>query len=61
MDFDHTARIEDARTGQWLTNLNPETDPVKWVDLGWMMADWDRMDDIVETTLLRRSSAAVMR
>ena len=59
MPFTHIAKIEDARTGQWLQTLDPLTDPIRHVDMGWMMGDWNQMDVFVETVALRGSTWAV--
>ncbi len=49
----HIVKIEDARTGQWLRSLDPVTDPIQRVDMGWTMGDWNQLDVSVETTALR--------
>jgi len=46
-------KIEDARTGQWLKHLNPLTDPITRIDLGWTMGDWNQLDVTIETVALR--------
>ncbi|WVW84505.1 hypothetical protein I302_106539 [Kwoniella bestiolae CBS 10118] len=48
----HIIKIEDARTGQWLRHLDPVTDPVKRIDMGWTMGDWNQLDVGVETVAL---------
>ena len=35
--------IEDARMGRMVQHLDPETEPVQWVDHGWKMGDWDQL------------------
>ncbi|GFZ45356.1 hypothetical protein JCM24511_03082 [Saitozyma sp. JCM 24511] len=45
----HVIKIEDARTGQWLHHLDPVTDPVERIDMGWTMGDWNQLDVSVET------------
>lgn len=52
----HVIKIEDARTGQWLHHLDPVTDPVERIDMGWTMGDWNQLDVSVETVGLRESS-----
>jgi hypothetical protein len=49
----HIIKIEDARTGQWLRHLDPVTDPVKRIDMGWTMGDYNQLDYTVETVALR--------
>ena len=51
----HTIKIEDARTGQWLRHLDPVTDPIYRIDMGWTMGDWNQLDVSVETVALRGS------
>jgi hypothetical protein len=51
----HVIKIEDARTGQWLHHLDPVTDPVERIDMGWTMGDWNQLDVSVETVGLRES------
>jgi hypothetical protein len=53
MPLAHISKIEDARTGQWLRHLDPVTDPVVRIDMGWTMGDWNQLDVGVETTTLR--------
>lgn len=53
MPLAHIIKIEDARTGQWLRHLDPVTDPVKRIDMGWTMGDWNQLDVGVETVALR--------
>ncbi|ODO01524.1 hypothetical protein I350_06344 [Cryptococcus amylolentus CBS 6273] len=52
MTFTHIAKIEDARTGQWLRHLDPVTDPIKRIDMGWTMGDWNQLDVSIETVAL---------
>ncbi|WWC88817.1 uncharacterized protein L201_003730 [Kwoniella dendrophila CBS 6074] len=52
MPLAHIIKIEDARTGQWLRHLDPITDPVKRIDMGWTMGDWNQLDVGVETVAL---------
>ncbi|WVR06229.1 hypothetical protein IAU60_003259 [Kwoniella sp. DSM 27419] len=52
MPLAHIIKIEDARTGQWLRHLDPVTDPVKRIDMGWMMGDWNQLDVTVATVAL---------
>ncbi|OCF31309.1 hypothetical protein I316_07095 [Kwoniella heveanensis BCC8398] len=49
MPLAHIIKIEDARTGQWLRHLDPVTDPVKRIDMGWTMGDWNQLDVTTET------------
>lgn len=49
----HVIKIEDARTGQWLRELDPVTDPLHVVDLGWSMGDWNQLDYTTGTVALR--------
>ncbi len=35
MPVAHIVKIEDARTGQWLRHLDPVTDPIHRIDMGW--------------------------
>lgn len=51
----HIIKIEDARTGQWLRHLDPVTDPVKRIDMGWTMGDYNQLDIGIETVALRAS------
>lgn len=51
----HVIKIEDARTGQWLRHLDPVTDPINRIDMGWTMGDWNQLDMGVETVALRES------
>ena len=53
MPYSHVIKIEDARTGQWLRHLDPVTDPIHRVDMGWTMGDWNQIDMTVETVALR--------
>ncbi|RXK41661.1 hypothetical protein M231_01161 [Tremella mesenterica] len=48
----HTIKIEDARTGQWLRHLDPVTDPIRRIDMGWTMGDWNQLNVTVETVAL---------
>ncbi|KAL7418040.1 hypothetical protein BDY24DRAFT_335088 [Mrakia frigida] len=48
----HTTKIEDARTSQWLRNLNPDTDPVEFIDNGWSMGDYNQLAYAPETIAL---------
>ncbi|WVQ65931.1 uncharacterized protein L199_004109 [Kwoniella botswanensis] len=52
MPLAHIIKIEDARTGQWLRHLDPVTDPVKRIDMGWTMGDWNQLEVGVETVAL---------
>ncbi|ORY31443.1 hypothetical protein BCR39DRAFT_526792 [Naematelia encephala] len=52
MPLAHTIKIEDARTGQWLRHLDPITDPIHRIDMGWTMGDWNQLDVGVETVAL---------
>lgn len=54
MPLAHTVKIEDARTGQWLRHLDTVTDPVRRIDMGWMLGDWNQVDVSVETVALRK-------
>lgn len=49
MSFESAIGIEDARVGSWLTELDPDRDPVQRVDVGWKMGDWDQMTIDEET------------
>ncbi len=49
----HIEKIEDARTGQWLRHLDPITDPIQRLDMGWTMGDWNQLDYSVKTIALR--------
>jgi hypothetical protein len=51
----HIIKIEDARTGQWLRHLDPVTDPIRRIDMGWTMGDWNQLDVTTETVGLRES------
>lgn len=53
MPLAHIAKIEDARTGQWLRTLDPLSDPIHRIDMGWTMGDWNQLDVSVETVGLR--------
>jgi hypothetical protein len=55
MPHAHITKIEDARTGQWLRHLDPITDPIKRIDMGWTMGDWNQLDVTTETVGLRES------
>lgn len=55
MPLAHKVKIEDARTGQWLRHLDPVTDPIRRIDMGWTMGDWNQLDVGVETVALRES------
>jgi hypothetical protein len=57
MPHAHITKIEDARTGQWLRHLDPITDPIKRIDMGWTMGDWNQLDVTTETVGLRVSSS----
>jgi hypothetical protein len=57
MPHAHITKIEDARTGQWLRHLDPITDPIKRIDMGWTMGDWNQLDVTTETVGLRESSS----
>ncbi|WVQ80546.1 hypothetical protein IAT38_002651 [Cryptococcus sp. DSM 104549] len=52
MPLAHITKIEDARTGQWLRHLNPVTDPIQRIDMGWTMGDWNQLDVSIETVAL---------
>lgn len=58
MPIAHIIKIEDARTGQWLRHLDPVTDPVRRIDMGWTMGDWNQLDVTTETVGLRESPSA---
>lgn len=49
----HTVKIEDARTAQWMRQLDPVTDPIRRIDMGWTMGDYNQLDVSVETVALR--------
>jgi hypothetical protein len=49
----HIQKIEDARTGQWLRHLDPVTDAVQRIDMGWTMGDWNQIEVTIETMALR--------
>lgn len=51
----HKNRVEDARTGQWLRLLDPQTDLVRRIDMGWTMGDFNQLDITIETVALRES------
>ena len=53
MPLAHITKIEDARTGQWLRALDPVTDPIHRIDMGWTMGDWNQLDISIETVALR--------
>ena len=53
MPLAHVIKIEDARTGQWLRTLDPMTDPIHRIDMGWTMGDWNQLDVTIETVALR--------
>ena len=53
MPLAHIIKIEDARTAQWLRHLDPVTDPIHRIDMGWTMGDWNQLDVSVETVALR--------
>lgn len=53
MTHAHITKIEDARTGQWLRHLDPITDPIKRIDMGWTMGDWNQLDVDIKTVALR--------
>lgn len=36
--------IEDARVGAWLSDLDPDQDPLKRIDVGWKMGDWNQVE-----------------
>lgn len=57
MPLAHIVKIEDARTGQWLRHLDPVTDPVQRIDMGWMMGDWNQLDVSTATVGLRKSAS----
>ncbi|KAL7416438.1 hypothetical protein BDY24DRAFT_438946 [Mrakia frigida] len=48
----HMTKIEDARTAQWLRHLDPEVDPVQYIDNGWTMVDYNQADLSLETVAL---------
>ncbi|KAL7422144.1 hypothetical protein Q5752_002787 [Cryptotrichosporon argae] len=52
MTLPHIIKIEDARTGQWLRHLDPVTDPVRRIDMGWTMGDWNQLDVTTATVAL---------
>lgn len=51
----HIYKWEDARTGQWLRNLDPTTDPVTIIDNGFSMGDYNQLDFKESTVALRQS------
>lgn len=51
----HIYKWEDARTGQWLRNLDPTTDPVTTIDNGFSMGDYNQLDLKESTVALRQS------
>jgi hypothetical protein len=53
MPLAHVIKIEDARTGQWLRALDPMTDAINRIDMGWTMGDWNQLDVSIETVALR--------
>jgi hypothetical protein len=53
MPVAHIVKNEDARTGQWLRHLDPVTNPVQRMDMGWTMGDWNQLDVTIETVALR--------
>jgi hypothetical protein len=55
MPHAHITKIEDARTGQWLRHLDTVTDPIRRIDMGWTMGDWNQLDVTTETVGLRES------
>lgn len=55
MPLAHITKIEDARTGQWLRHLDPVTDPIHRIDMGWTMGDWNQLDVTINTVALRES------
>jgi hypothetical protein len=55
MPIAHITKIEDARTGQWLRHLDHVTDPIRRIDMGWTMGDWNQLDVGIETVGLRGS------
>jgi hypothetical protein len=61
MPLAHTIKIEDARTGQWLRALDPVTDPINRIDMGWTMGDWNQLDVSVETVALRKWQKSLFR
>ena len=58
MPLAHITKIEDARTGQWLRALDPVTDPIHRIDMGWTMGDWNQLDISIETVALRELSSS---
>ena len=54
MPLAHIIKIEDARTAQWLRHLDPVTDPIHRIDMGWTMGDWNQLDVSIETVALRK-------
>lgn len=34
---------EDAKIGKMVSSLDPAKEPVKWIDYGWRMGDWDQL------------------
>lgn len=59
MPIAHIIKIEDARTGQWLRHLDPVTDPIRRIDMGWTMGDWNQLDVTTETVGLRESTFSI--
>ena len=59
MPLAHIIKIEDARTGQWLRHLDPVTDPINRIDMGWTMGDFNQLDVSIETVALRWSKTSI--
>lgn len=59
MPLAHITKIEDARTGQWLRHLDPVTDPIHRIDMGWTMGDWNQLDVTINTVALRECNGPV--
>ena len=52
--------IEDARTAAWLEQLDPATDPVRRIDMGWTMGDWNQLDVSITTVAMRMSCCPIV-
>ena len=40
--------VEDAKLGKMVASLDPQKEPVKWVDHGWRLGDWDQLKNDVD-------------
>lgn len=45
----YASGTEDAKIGRIVRLLDPAKEPVKWVDYGWRMGDWDQLKVDVDT------------